>query len=81
MVNLKYTHRQGEAVTNFMDKLPATQSDLAKNTLKNSYLFDFLSLGKNAHEREVEKGLVAHIEKFLLELGDGFAFLGGQYHL
>jgi YhcG PDDEXK nuclease domain len=50
-------------------------------TLKNPYLFDFLSLGKNAHEREVEKGLVAHIEKFLLELGDGFAFLGRQYHL
>ena len=49
-------------------------------TLKNPYLFDFLSLGQNAHEREVEKGLVAHIEKFLLELGDGFAFLGRQYH-
>lgn len=73
--------RQGNAVTNFVDKLPASQSDLAQNTLKNPYLFDFLSLGKNAHEREVEKGLVAHIEKFLLELGEGFAFLGRQYHL
>ncbi|MBI1954697.1 MAG: DUF1016 family protein, partial [Proteobacteria bacterium] len=73
--------RQGNAVTNFEDKLPAPQSDLAQNTLKNPYLFDFLSLGKNAHEREVEKGLVAHIEKFLLELGEGFAFLGRQYHL
>jgi len=41
----------------------------------------FLSLGKNAHEREIEKGLVAHIERFLLELGEGFAFLGRQYHL
>jgi predicted nuclease of restriction endonuclease-like (RecB) superfamily len=50
--------RQGNAVTNFNDKLPSPQSDLAQNTLKNSYLFDFLSLGKNAHEREVEKGLV-----------------------
>ncbi|MDX2050627.1 MAG: PDDEXK nuclease domain-containing protein [Rickettsiaceae bacterium] len=73
--------RQGNAVTNFSDKLPSPQSDLAQNTLKNPYLFDFLSLGKNAHEREVEKGLVAHIEKFLLELGEGFAFLGRQYHL
>ncbi len=73
--------RQGNAVTNFNDKLPSPQSDLAQNTLKNPYLFDFLSLGKNAHEREVEKGLVAHIEKFLLELGEGFAFLGRQYHL
>ncbi len=73
--------RQGNAVTNFKEKLPISQSDLAVATLKNPYLFDFLSLGKNAHEREVEKGLVAHIEKFLLELGDGFAFLGRQYHL
>jgi predicted nuclease of restriction endonuclease-like (RecB) superfamily len=73
--------RQGNAITNFEDKLPSPQSDLAQNTLKNPYLFDFLSLGKNAHEREVEKGLVAHIEKFLLELGEGFAFLGRQYHL
>jgi predicted nuclease of restriction endonuclease-like (RecB) superfamily len=73
--------RQGRAVTNFLDNLPSPQSDLAQNTLKNPYLFDFLSLGKNAHEREIEKGLVAHIEKFLLELGEGFAFLGREYHL
>lgn len=73
--------RQGNAVTNFKEKLPISQSDLAVATLKNPYLFDFLSLGQNAHEREVEKGLVAHIEKFLLELGDGFSFLGRQYHL
>lgn len=73
--------RQGKAVTNFQDKLPLPQSDLARATLKNPYLFDFLSLGKNAHEREVEKGLINHMEKFLLELGDGFAFLGRQYHL
>ncbi len=73
--------RQGNAVTNFETKLLSPQSDLAQNTLKNPYLFDFLSLGKNAHEREIEKGLVAHIEKFLLELGEGFAFLGRQYHL
>jgi predicted nuclease of restriction endonuclease-like (RecB) superfamily len=73
--------RQGKAVTNFQAKLPTPQSDLAHTTLKNPYLFDFLGLGKEAEEREVEKALVAHIEKFLLELGDGFAFLGRQYHL
>lgn len=73
--------REGKAVTNFDAKLPAPHSDLAKATLRNPYLFDFLSLGNDAHEREVEKGLIAHIEKFLLELGEGFAFLGRQYHL
>ncbi|MBX9704034.1 MAG: PDDEXK nuclease domain-containing protein, partial [Silvanigrellaceae bacterium] len=73
--------RQGKALTNFQEKLPSPHSDLAQATLKNPYLFDFLSLGKEAQEREVEKNLVAHIEKFLLELGEGFAFLGRQYHL
>lgn len=73
--------RQGNAISNFNEKLATPHSDLAHATLKNPYLFDFLSLGKNAFEREVEKGLVAHIEKFLLELGEGFAFLGRQYHL
>ncbi|MFP3026780.1 MAG: YhcG family protein, partial [Wolbachia sp.] len=73
--------REGKAITNFGDKLPSPQSDLAQQTLKNPYVFDFLSLGKKAHEREVEKALVAHIKRFLLELGEGFAFLGRQYHL
>jgi predicted nuclease of restriction endonuclease-like (RecB) superfamily len=73
--------RQGKAITNFQEKLPTPHSDLAQATLKNPYLFDFLSLGKDAHEREVEKALISHVEKFLLELGDGFAFLGRQYHL
>jgi predicted nuclease of restriction endonuclease-like (RecB) superfamily len=73
--------REGKAVTNFDANLSLTHADLVQATLKNPYLFDFLSLGKDAHEREVEKGLVAHIEQFLLELGEGFAFLGRQYHL
>jgi len=73
--------RKGSAITNFKEKLPAPQSDLAQATLKNPYIFDFLSLGTEAQEREVEKGLIAHIEKFLLELGEGFSFLGRQYHL
>lgn len=73
--------RQGRAITNFKDKLSSSQSDLANYTLKDPYLFDFLSIGKEAHEREVEKGLVQHMEKFILELGAGFAFVGRQYHL
>lgn len=74
-------NRQGKAVTNFKARLTTPESDLAQATLKNPYLFDFLSLGKKVHEREIEKSLVDHIEKFLLELGEGFAFLGKQYHL
>lgn len=73
--------REGKVITNFSEKLLAPHSDLAQATLRNPYLFDFLSLGKDAHEREVEKALVTHIERFLLELGDGFAFLGRQYHI
>jgi len=73
--------RQGKAITNFKVKLPSPQSDLAQDTLKDPYLFDFLSIGAEAHEREVEKALIAHMEKFLLELGSGFAFVGRQYHL
>lgn len=73
--------REGKAITNFSEKLPSPKSELAQSILKNPYLFDFLSLGQDAHEREIEKGLIDHIEKFLLELGEGFAFLGRQYHL
>lgn len=73
--------RQGQAISNFKSKLPSPQSDLAHHTLKDPYIFDFLTIGKEAHEREVEKALVHHMEKFLLELGVGFAFVGRQYHL
>jgi len=73
--------RQGKAITNFTKALPAPQSDLAQQLLKDPYNFDFLTLSKDADEREVETGLVAHIQKFLLELGAGFAFAGRQYPL
>ena len=73
--------RQGQAVTNFDDKLPSPQSEIAHYTLKDPYIFDFLSLGEKAHERGAEKALVEHMEKFILELGAGFAFVGRQYHL
>ncbi len=80
-IELALHKRQSQAITNFKNKLPSPQSDLAHHTLKDPYIFDFLSIGNEAHEREVEKALVSHIEKFLLELGVGFAFVGRQYKL
>lgn len=74
-------NRQGKAVTNFSKTLPAPQSDLAQNILKDPYNFDFLTLDAEAHERDLERGLIDNIRKFLLELGLGFSFVGSQYHL
>lgn len=74
-------HRQGKAINNFSGTLPPLQSDLAQQTLKDPYLFDFLGLGNEAQEREVERELVKHITSFLLELGTGFSFVGRQVHL
>ncbi len=73
--------RKGKAVTNFETTLPKPQSDLAKELLKNPYQFDFLSMGEEASERDVENALAEHLTKFLLELGAGFAYLGRQYQL
>jgi predicted nuclease of restriction endonuclease-like (RecB) superfamily len=73
--------RQGSAVSNFGKRLPAPQSALAQETLKDPYLFDFLGLADNAHEREIENALIQHVSQFLLELGVGFAFVGRQYRL
>lgn len=73
--------RQGQAVTNFGARLPPPHSELAHETLKDPYVFDFLGLGDEAHEREIENALVRHITRFLLELGSGFAFVGRQFRL
>ena len=70
---------QGKAITNFDRLLPEVQSDLAKETLKDPYNFDFIALTKEYKERELEDALVDNITKFLLELGQGFAFVGRQY--
>jgi predicted nuclease of restriction endonuclease-like (RecB) superfamily len=70
--------RQGKAITNFAATLPAPQSDLAQQSLKDPYVFDFLTISAEAHERELETGLIDHVQKFLLELGAGFAFVGRQ---
>ena len=73
--------RQGKAITNFQATLPPTQSDLAQGITKDPYLFDFLTLRDDANERAVEEALVTQVEKFLLELGAGFALVGRQVHL
>ncbi|NQZ09021.1 MAG: DUF1016 domain-containing protein [Algicola sp.] len=73
--------RQGKAVTNFDNTLPNTRSELAQQTLKDPYLFDFLNLGNEARERDLEQALTQHISQFLLELGAGFAFVGKQVHV
>ncbi len=73
--------RQGNATSNFALRMPQADSDLAQQALKDPYIFDFLTLDTGFRERELEGGLIAHLEKFLLELGQGFAFVGRQYHL
>lgn len=73
--------RAGQAASNFALRLPAPDSALVQQTLKDPYLFDFLTLAEPFHERELETGLVAHLEKFLLELGQGFAFVGRQFRV
>jgi predicted nuclease of restriction endonuclease-like (RecB) superfamily len=81
MIKSEAHARQGAAITNFQARLPAPQSDLARQVLKDPYVFDFLALDAGFRERELEAGLLAHLERFLLELGVGFAFVGRQYRL
>ncbi len=73
--------RDGKALTNFKDRLPSPHSDIAHQTLKDPYLLDFFMLQQQHTEQEIEQGLIDHIQKFLLELGQGFAFIGRQVHL
>ncbi len=80
-IDSKLFERQGKAISNFEDTLPAVDSDLAKETFKSSYVFDFLTLGEEAKERDIEKALIQHLTKFMLELGRGFSFVGNQYNL
>jgi predicted nuclease of restriction endonuclease-like (RecB) superfamily len=73
--------RSGKAITNFNHTLPPIQADLAVATFKNPYLFDFMAMGEKMQERELEKGLIEHLKKFMRELGRGFAYVGNQYNL
>jgi len=82
-IEIKLYERQAiaEKTDNFKQNLPSPQSELAKDTLKNPYIFDFVEIREQMIEREIENELVANIAKTLLELGTGFAFMGNQYHL
>jgi len=80
-IQQSYHERMGKAVGNFSQTLPAPQSDLVQQSLKDPYVFDFLTLTPQAVERDIENQLVAQVTRFLLELGKGFAFLGRQYPL
>lgn len=80
-IKSKLHERQGVAISNFKNTLPAAQSDLAQQTIKDPYVFDFLTLDAQTRELDIEHQLVDNVSKFLLELGKGFAFIGRQYHL
>jgi predicted nuclease of restriction endonuclease-like (RecB) superfamily len=73
--------RAGKGLTNFDRALPSPQSEFAQQMSRNPYVFGFLGLGEEATEREVERGLMANVERFLLEMGEGFAVVGRQKHL
>jgi predicted nuclease of restriction endonuclease-like (RecB) superfamily len=77
-IETRLLERTGKAVTNFDASLPKAQSDLASESLKDPYRFDFLGITDEAQEREIEHALVKHVTDFLLELGAGFAFVGRQ---
>ena len=80
-IETRLHERQGAALSNFDRTLPAPQSELAQQVLKDPYNFDFLSLHDVAVERDLERGLLEHLKDFMLELGVGFSFVGSQVHL
>lgn len=80
-IESKLMNREGNSTTNFQTILPKRDSELAQQTLKDPYIFDFLSLESNALERDIENELTKHITSFLLELGEGFAYVGKQVNL
>lgn len=73
--------REGKGITNFKSTLPKPDSDLAQQAMRDPYCLDFLMLTDEAKEKEIEQGLMDHLQTFLLELGEGFAFVGRQYPL
>jgi len=80
-INQDYYHTYGALANNFDTTLPEIQAKQIKETLKDPYIFDMLTFTDEYNERDVELGLVKHIERFLIEMGSGFAFMGRQYHI
>lgn len=81
MIKSQVHLRQGSSVNNFARSLPEPQSDLVQQSLKDPYIFDFLTLTEPFKERELETGLLHHLQAFLIELGQGFSFVGRQYRI
>ncbi|MCL2873662.1 MAG: PDDEXK nuclease domain-containing protein [Defluviitaleaceae bacterium] len=81
MIEMRYIEREGKAVTNFAIAIPPQESDMATQIFKDPYIFDFVGTAQTRREVELERALVSHMQKFLLELGQGFAFVGRQVHL
>lgn len=79
--NLYQRQVLAEKVSNFENRLPSPQSELAVQTMKDPYVFDFIAFNEDMLERDIEQALVRDVTRLLLELGTGFAFLGNQYHL
>jgi predicted nuclease of restriction endonuclease-like (RecB) superfamily len=80
-IETRLHERQGKAITNFQRTMPAPASELAQQLLKDPYNFDFLTLHDEAVERDLHRGLLDHLQRFMLELGAGFAFVDSQHHL
>ena len=81
MIKSEVHKREGNLVSNFKEVLPKNDSDLVQQSFKDPYLFDFMSITEPFKERELENSLIKNMEKFLIELGSGFAFVGRQYKL
>jgi len=80
-IETRFHQRAGKAITNFANTLPPADSDLAQQATRDPYLFDFVGIADIRREHDLERALTDHVEKFLLELGQGFAFVGRQVHL
>lgn len=81
MIDSEIHKREGKLTSNFKELLPSNDSDLVQQSFKDPYLFDFLTISEPFREKELESNLIDHMEKFLLELGNGFAFVGRQYKM
>lgn len=80
-IKLDHYGKHGALTNNFTETLPAPEASEVKSMLKDPYIFDMLTFTDRYNERDVEIGLVSHVEKFLIEMGAGFAFMGRQYHI
>ena len=80
-IKLDHYDKHGALANNFTETLPAPEASDVKAMLKDPYIFDMLTFTDQYNERDVEIGLVNHVEKFLIEMGAGFAFMGRQYHI